>query len=153
MKMTKYFAIIVLISLFSSCGKDEFEPYDHPYIHIMKDELSSTTISAKANTIGEYKIYLSSKPLTQNLKVVYSVTAGIGLQEGVDYELVNSSNELTFLPEIYDMPVRIRWKSHVVDTEADNSLIIRIESNNMDFTMGLPGDAQTQREFIITKVN
>ena len=152
MKITKYIIVLLWVSVFVSCGKEEFEAYDHPYIHIMKDEVSGTTVSAKANTVAKYDIYLSSTPLNEKLTVVYSITSGDGLQEGIDYKLINSSNEITFLPGIYDMPVQIRWISHELDTEKDNSLTIRIESNSMNFTMGLPGNAGNQREFIIKKV-
>jgi len=152
--MTKrYITTFLLALVLFSCGKDEFEPYDHPFIHIMRDEISSTTISSKANTVGEYRIFLSSKPLSEDLTVVYSVTAGDGLQEGVDYEVVNSSDEVVFLPGIYDMPVRIRWMRNTVDPTKDNSLTIRIESNNLGLTMGLPGNDENQREFTITKIN
>jgi len=153
MKTSKYIFLFLLIPLLFSCGKDEFKPYDHAFIHIMRDEISSTTVSSKANYVAEYKIYLSSKPLTEKLTVTYSISTGEGLQQGVDYELVNTSDEITFLPGIYDMPVRIRWKSHQLDSQKDNTLTIRIESNSMGLTMGLPGDDENQREFTITKIN
>lgn len=153
MKTSKYIFLFLLITVLLSCGKDEFKPYDHAFIHIMRDEISSTTVSSKANYVAEYKIYLSSKPLTEKLTVNYSISTGEGLQQGVDYELVNTSNEITFLPGIYDMPVRIRWKSHQLDSQKDNTLTIRIESNSMGLSMGLPGDDENQREFTITKIN
>jgi len=153
MKTSKYIFLFLLITLLFSCGKDEFKPYDHAFIHIMRDEISSTTVSSKANYVAEYKIYLSSKPLTEKLTVTYSISTGEGLQQGVDYELVSTSSEITFLPGIYDMPVRIRWKSNPLDSQKDNSLTIRIESNSMGLTMGLPGDDENQREFTITKIN
>lgn len=154
MEKIKYYIILLLfIPIVYSCGKDEFEPYDVPFIHIMKDEISTTTISAKANVISTYHILLSSKPLTENLIVDFILIAGEGLQEGVDYELLNSSNRITFLPGIYEMPVRIRWMANPLNPGENNSLTIRIENNNLNLTMGLPGAAENQREFTIQKVN
>lgn len=139
--------------LIFSCGKDEFEPYDHPFLHIMKGEISETTVSSEARVLGEYKIYLSSAPLTETLYVEFSISPGDGLTEGIDYEIVTQGNTLDFLPGIYDMPVRIRWLPHHLDPAKNNSLIIRIESNSMNLTMGLPGRMQKQREFRIIKQN
>ncbi len=149
----KYIFTILLALVLFSCGKNEFDAYDNAFIHIMKDEISSTTVSSKANTVGEYYVYLSSKTLAQDLTVVYSITAGDGLEAGVDYEVVNSSDEIVFLPGIFDMPVRIRWMANTLDPAKDNTLTIRLESNSLGLTMGLPGSDELQREFTITKVN
>uniref|UniRef100_UPI003217C81A hypothetical protein n=1 Tax=uncultured Draconibacterium sp. TaxID=1573823 RepID=UPI003217C81A len=153
-KRIKYFSLVLLfVPLVFSCGMDEFKPYDHSFFHIMKDGISSTTVSSKARVVGEYKIYLSSKPLSESVTVEYSIIAGDGLTEGVDYELITSGTSLNFLPGIYDMPIRIKWLPHTLDSQKNNTLTIRIESNSLDLTMGLPGKDQLQREFTITKKN
>jgi len=141
------------ICLLFSCGTDEFEPYRQPFIHIMKGEISELTVSSEAKVLNEYKIYLSSAPLSETLNVEFSIMPGDGLTEGVDYEIVTAGHILDFLPGIYDMPVRVRWLPHRVDPAKDNSLIIRIENNSMNLTMGLPGSDQKQRELKITKTN
>ena len=146
--------IILLAGFLSSCGQEEHEPYDHPFIHIMYNEGSFVEIDSEAIAIGEYSVYLSSKPLKQNLEVVYEIIVGDGLTEGVDFDIINQGNKLTFLPGIYDMPIRIQWKNHrLPDTTKDNTLKIVLISNNQGFTMGLPGPDQLQKSLIITKIN
>jgi len=147
------FFLASFICLLLSCGTDEFEPYRQPFIHIMKGELTELPVSSEAKVLNEYKIYLSSAPLSETLNVEFSITPGNGLTEGVDYEIVTAGHTLDFLPGIYDMPVRVRWLPHRVDPAKNNSLIIRIESNSMNLTMGLPGNDQKQRELKITKMN
>ncbi len=147
----KYLILVLLIvPLLNSC-KEDFEPYDHPFIHIMKDDVSLTTVNAGARVLGEYKVFLSSKALDKTLTVTYSITPGDGLKEGVDYELVTQGTTLDFLPGIYDMPIRVRWLPHTIDETKQNTLTIRLESNSMNLTMGLPGKSEFQREFIIYK--
>lgn len=151
MKTKSLFPILLLI-LFSGCNKNEIEVFDHPFIHIMYEGASSITVSSKATVLKEYNIYLSSKPLSQDLIVDYEVVVGDGLQEGVDFEMITQGNSLTFLPGIYEMPVRIKWLPNTLDPSKDNSLIIRITGNNLGFTIGLPGPDHNQTELVITKI-
>ncbi len=153
--MRKYrllkFIMILSAGLFFSCGQDEHEPYDHPFIHIMYNDASTVEVSQGADYTATYNIYLSSAPLKQNLEVTFDIVAGGGLVEGVDYEMVTKSRTLVFLPNIYDMPVRVHWKPHVLDENKDNTLKIVLVSNNMGFTMGLPGPSQNQKTLTIKK--
>ena len=71
--------------------------------------VSKVIVKSDVNNINTYSVYLSSKPLTENLEVNYQVIVGDGLKSGVDFELVTKGSTLTFLPGIYDMPIRIRW--------------------------------------------
>ena len=71
----------------------------------MLNESSATTIAWNVNAVSTYSIYLSSAPLKESVTVVYDIIAGDGLTEGVDYEIVNKSNSVVFLPGIYDMPI------------------------------------------------
>ena len=60
---------LMIIFIFTSCGRDEFKPYDTPFIRIMKKELNSVTVSEAGNLIDEYLICLSSAPLSTPLEV------------------------------------------------------------------------------------
>jgi len=148
---TKHLLSLLLILLFSACNKNEIEVYDNPFVHIMYEGASSVKVSSKANVLKEYNIYLSSKPLSQNLVVNYEVVVGDGLKEGIDFEMITQGNSLTFLPGIYEMPVRIKWLPNELDPLKDNSMVIRITDNNLGFTIGLPGPANNQSELKITK--
>jgi hypothetical protein len=143
-----------MICLFSSCTTDEKDPFDESFIHIMSDTgASEIVVGSDVNNINTYSIYLSSKSLSENVVVTYEITVGNGLKNGVDYELLTKGNELTFLPGIYDMPIRIQWKPNRVDEAKDNTITIRLMENNLGLTMGLPGPDGLQRELVIEKKN
>lgn len=159
MKNKKYINHLLLLSImtvcmaFVSCSDDD-EPYDHPFIHIMADGgASRIVVNSDVNNVNSYNVYLSSRALSQNVEVNYEIMIGDGLQAGRDFELVTQGNSLTFLPGIYDMPIRIRWKPNRVDSSKDNTLTIRLTNNNMGFTLGLPGPDGLQRELVIEKKN
>lgn len=136
-----------------SCSDDD-EPFDHPFIHIMADGgASRIVVNSDVNNVNTYNVYLSSRALSRNLEVSYEILVGDGLQAGRDFELVTQGNTITFLPGIYDMPVRIRWKPNRVDPTKNNTLTIRLTGNNMGFTLGLPGPDGLQRELVIEKKN
>ncbi|MGN6416536.1 MAG: hypothetical protein ACTHMC_03520 [Pseudobacter sp.] len=151
MKLILYTAFFAL--LFSSCSKNEHERYDLRFVHIMDNGASTVNISEKGNSIGTYNIYLSAPQFLEPVTVTYKITVGAGLTEGVDYELLNPAESVTFLPGIYDMPVRIRWKANPVDPAADNTIKIELlRASNGDFTIGLPGKDQLQKSLTITKI-
>lgn len=153
MRRTILYSTTCLILFLAGCGKEEQAPFDHPFIHIMNNNSSTETVNYMANSVRTYTIYLSSKPLTENLSVSFEVTPGNGLKEGVDYEMVTPGNSLVFLPGIWDMPVRIRWKaSPDLDPKKDNTLTIELTGNSQNLTLGLPGPDQLQKKFVITKV-
>lgn len=147
-----YTLLLVSILFFTSCGLDENPGYDLKFFHIMVNESSSVTVSAKANTISTYNIYFSTPATDETVTLTYEVFAGDGLKEGVDFRLINDENNITFLPGIYDMPVRIQWIAHPVDPTKDNSLKIRLISNDKGYSIGFPGPARYQSELTITKV-
>ena len=151
-KQILLFITIILALSFQSCNKDIREPYNTSFIHIMLNESSATTIAWNVNAVSTYSIYLSSAPLKESVTVVYDIIAGDGLTEGVDYEIVNKSNSVVFLPGIYDMPIRIKWLPNPIDVTKNNSLKIRLISNNKGINLGLPGPDKLQTEFTITKV-
>lgn len=157
---TKYInrLLISIISLFMgmtvvSCADDE-EPYDNPFIYIEANGgASRVVVNSDVNNINAYNVYVSSRAFSRNLEVSYEITVGDGLQAGRDFEIVTPGNTLTFMPGIYDMPIRIRWKPNRVDPSKNNTLIIRLIGNNMEFTLGLPGPDMLKREVVIEKRN
>lgn len=145
-------AVCMCMTAVSCTGEDE--PFDHPFIHIMADGgASRIVVNSDVNNVNTYNVYLSSRALDRNLEVSYEVIAGDGLQAGRDFELVTQGGSITFLPGIYDMPIRIRWKPNVVDPSKNNTLTIRLTGNSMGFTLGLPGPDGLQRELVIEKRN
>lgn len=147
------FSAIVSMFIFSSCSKNEHDTYDLRFVHIMENEATSVSVSDKANSVNTYRIYLSSPQFLEPITVTYKITAGAGLTEGVDYELVNNASEVIFLPGIYDMPVRIKWMANAVDPAADNTIRIELlKVSNSAFNLGLPGKDQLQKSLTITKI-
>lgn len=152
--MKKLIYLCFLLTCMVSCTEDEFNGYDTPFIHIATATgASSTTVLSNVNNINTYNVIVSSRPLSKALTVNYEIKAGSGLQEGVDYEIITTGNTLTFEPGVYDMPIRIRWMAHTVDTSKDNTLIIRLTGNDQNITLGLPGKDGLQKELIIEKKN
>ena len=149
----KHFRLIFLLIIFISCKKENLKPFDQPFIHIMENNTSSATVNYEGSVIRPYNVYLSSKPLTENLEVTYEIITGNGLKENVDFEVLNIDRKLIFLPGIYDMPIRIRWiPSLSFDAAKDNTVTIRLLSNSKGYPLGLPGPDHRQKEFIIKKI-
>lgn len=153
MSQKKYIiSVLGILLLFNSCGLDENPAYDLKFIHIMVNESSTVNVSQRANTIGSYNVYLSAPASNETVAVTYEIIVGDGLKEGVDYKLMSNDNTLTFLPGIYDMPIRIQWMANPVDSSKDNTIKIKLISNDKGYTIGLPGPAKNQSELTITKV-
>ncbi|MDD4771676.1 MAG: hypothetical protein PHQ26_09400 [Bacteroidales bacterium] len=152
--MKKLFLYSVVLFL-SACGLEEHEPFQEPFVHIMKDGASSAVVSASANTPASrpdsYSVYLSSAPLKDNLEVTFDLVVGDGLEEGRDFVMVTQGRTLTFFPGIYDVPIRIRWIARPVDPAKDNTLTIVLLDNSKGFNMGLPGPDHLQSSFVIRK--
>lgn len=157
MKITKLIYLLlssVMLSLVAMSCTNKEEPYDNPFVYITADGgASRIVVNSDVQNVNSYNVYLSSRALSKNLEVGYELIVGDGLQAGRDFELVNQGNVLTFPPGIYDMTVRIRWKSHPVDPTKNNTLTIRLISANMDITLGRPGPDALQRELVIEKKN
>lgn len=149
----KYGAFLFLMLLTTACGLNENDSYDLKYIHIMLNEASTTTVSAKARTTGSYNVYLSSGNFKESVEVTYKIEVGAGLQQGLDYNILTPGNKLTFLPGIFDMPIRIQWlPNENLDPTKDNSIKITLVSNNKGYAIGFPGPDHIQSSFIITKL-
>lgn len=148
-------AALLLLSMgMSGCDDGRPEVFDNPYAYITNGSGSSNiTVLTDVNAVNTYTVYLSTKALEQNLTLRYEILVGDGLQSGVDFEIVTQGNSLTFLPGIYDMPIRIRWMPHKVDPTKDNTLRIKLIGSEPEVNMGFPGPDHLQSELVITKKN
>lgn len=153
-KMKHWYILIGVLFIFSACNCNEDIINDNTYLHIMADNGSSNvTIGSDVKNIATYSVFLSSRLISDKFDVSYKITVGDGLTEGIDYQLITTGTTLSFLPGIYDMPIRVRWLPHTVDSTKDNTLKITLVSNTLGLTMGVPGPSGLQRELVITKVN
>lgn len=143
--------LFMIASLASSCKKEEYKPYDNPFIHIHQNERSEVRVRDNRNETVSYYVYLSAKKQFKTTVVHYEITTGEGLKEGRDYELLTPGNELVFAPGITEMPIAIRWMQHAVEKSKNNTLTIQIKESNRDFNIGLPGPDQLQTSLTITK--
>jgi hypothetical protein len=142
--------IVALLFLTASCKK-EFEPYNNPYFHIMVGEKSTVEVLANRKDLVDYKVYLSAELQFEPITVQYEITVGTGLKEGVDFDLITKGNQLIFPQGIFERPITIQWKESVLDPAKDNRIIIRLINNSKNYTMGLPGPDELQRQLVITK--
>ena len=148
--------IVMLLALVALCGcqNEEFEGFDMPFVKVTTTTgASQTVVLSNVNNINTYVVSVSSKMLTTALVVNYEIVVGDGLQEGVDYELLTTGNQLTFEPGIYDMPIRIKWLAHPVDETKDNTLTIRLTGNSQNLQLGVPGPDGLQKQLVIEKKN
>ncbi len=154
MKLLRYlFFITILFFLLHSCNKDNLKKYDNPFFYIEKNGESKEIIYSEVDMVSEYFIYFSSKALKKPVNVFYNIKVGNGLKEYKDYIVLNKLNKITFLPGIYQMPIRIKWLPKKVKEGDDNSITIKITSNSMNYNIGLPGKDKKQSSFVITKIN
>lgn len=136
-----------------SCTKD-LPVYDTPFFYIAtQDGASTAVVGSDVENVNTYYVMMSSVSRGGNAVVDFSVTSGSGLKEGIDYEVVTQGTSLTFLPGIYRMPVRIRWKEHVLDDSADNTLTIALTGGTDGFCLGMPGPDAKFSRLVITKKN
>lgn len=152
--MKKIIVMLLALVALCSCQKEEFEGFDMPFVKVTTTTgASQTVVLSNVNNINTYVVSVSSKMLTTALVVNYEIVVGDGLQEGVDYELVTTGNQLTFEPGIYDMPIRIKWLAHPVDETKDNTLTIRLTGNSQNLHLGVPGPDGLQKQLVIEKKN
>lgn len=153
MKKSKYIYILSLllsITLFSAC-KDEFKPYDNPFFHIHVNNRSTVEVLTDRKDQVDYKVYFSTKLQFEPVDLKYEVIVGDGLLAGRDFELITQGNTLNFPNGIFERSVTIKWIAAPVDATKNNTIIIRLLSNSKNYTIGLPGPDQLQKELIITK--
>ena len=154
MNMKKNILLITLFAVLAlSCTKD-LPVYDTPFFYIAtQDGASTAVVGSDVENVNTYYVTMSSVSRSGNAVVDFSVTSGSGLKEGLDYEVVTQGTSLTFLPGIYRMPVRIRWKEHVLDDSADNTLTIALTGGTDGFCLGMPGPDAKFSRLVITKKN
>lgn len=143
-------SVLIMIAIFSAC-KDEFEPYDHPFFHINVGNSSSVVVATDRNDQVDYKVFFSTKLQFEPVELKYEVIIGDGLQSGRDFVLITQGNTLNFANGIFERPITIKWIAAPVDPTKNNTIIIRLLSNSKNYTIGLPGPDQLQKELIITK--
>lgn len=156
MKKTRllYMLVMALMLTLSSCDKDETIYMTEPYIWLKSESgLSNIVVKSDVKNINTYSIILSAGQQKENLTVNYEITVGDGLQQGVDFEIVTEGNSITFLPGIFDMPIRIKWLPHKVDPSKDNSLTIKLTGNSKNYCIGMPGPDHMNSSIKIVKQN
>lgn len=146
-------SLMVLCITMVSCHKDEIAVYDEPFVHINFNNVSTANINANRKDIASYYIYLSSKPLEQDLLLDYSIIVGEGLKENVDFKILTTEYPMVFPIGINRRPIQIQWMDNVVDPLKDNTLTIQLNSNNLDITVGFPGPDANQSKLVLKKVN
>lgn len=162
------YSAAALLLLLSSC-KDENVLFDTPFISIeaLKSDHEGT-INSDQQFIGEYMVYINAPAFKDEIVVDYTITVGNGLVEGRDYEIITKGENLTFYPNIFDMPLRIRWLrtavhedpddlsspiiSDSLDESKDNTLTIELTGSNTDYTLGYPGSDRNKRMVVIKKI-
>ena len=146
--------LTMLVFVCSSCDKDETVYMTDSYVWLKSETgLSHIIVKSDVKNINTYNIVLSAAQQTENLTVNYEITVGDGLQPGVDFNLVTAGNAVTFLPGIFDMPIRIQWLPHRVDPSKDNTVTIRITGNSKNYGVGMPGPDHLNSTLTIEKQN
>lgn len=143
--------VLLLFAIFASSCQREWVLFDDAFVAFVPDKSSATLVDYRAQTTSSYIVHLTSPKPSQAIIVKYKVIPGDGLKEGVDYELVGTSNEIKFLPGIYETAIKVKWLSHELDKSKDNRLTIRLDSSNVPITLGVIGPDEKNREIIITK--
>lgn len=151
MKFIKSWYLLFVVLLTVACNKDAFTPYDNPFFYINVSNNSTVRVSSDRNETVEYKVFFSGKRQFETMTLDYEFIVGSGLKEGVDFEIVSNKRQLEFLSGVVEMPIAIRWISHPVDVTKDNSLAIKLVSNNKNYTIGLPGPDGLQSKLTIVK--
>jgi len=154
MNTKKNILLIALSAVLAlSCTKD-LPVYDTPFFYIAtQDGASTAVVGSDVENVNTYYVTMSSVSRDGNAVVDFAVIPGDGLKEGVDYEVVTQGTTLTFLPGIYRMPLRIRWKEHVLDDSADNTLTVALTGGTDGFCLGMPGPDAKFSRLVITKKN
>lgn len=149
MKKTIYIIIAALCLV--SC-QQKYLIYDNPYVYIKwssDSQMSETsTIMSRASATRTYDIMLSSKRITSPIKVYYEIIVGDGLKEGVDFEIEQAENYVTFMPtdadtlttQDFTRSMNIKFlRNTSIDKEMDNTITIRLIDADPKIQLGLPG--------------
>ncbi|MDO6737506.1 hypothetical protein [Wenyingzhuangia sp. 2_MG-2023] len=153
MMKNKILIIGLAICTLISCGKEEIKVYDNPFVHINFNNVSTVNINANRKDIASYYVYLSTTPLSKDLLLDYDIIVGDGLKDGEDFKILTTEFPLTFPTGIYKRPIQIQWLENTLDPTKDNTITIRLKSNNLGVHIGFPGEDANQSELVIHKVN
>ncbi len=149
-KIIRLLYLSALLAILAGCNK--YVTFQDYYVAFDTDISSATAINELGEFQGAYYVHYCGVLLTETFEVQYSVILGDGLKEGLDYEIVNGSGKLSFLPGIYNIPIRINWLSHEIDDSKDNTIVIRLEGcSNGDIQIGCPGPDRKGAELNIRK--
>ena len=134
-----------------ACNKEEMKPFDQPFFHIHVVNRNTIEVPVDRKDQADYKVYLSAKLQFEPIDLKYEVIVGDGLLAGRDFNLISQGNTLNFPNGIFERAVTIKWLATPVDPTKNNTIVIRLLSNSANYTMGLPGPDQLQKELIIIK--
>ena len=156
--MKKYLFIILAFLAFISCEKQQYIIFDHPYVFVKYSNdaamsETSSVLSMSNNLVRSYDFCLSSKTPEHPITVFYEIVAGNGLTEGVDYEILDKGNSVTFEPGTFIQPISIKYLRRKVDKNMDNTITIRITGSDPVMDIGVPGETPKNSFHTIRKSN
>lgn len=156
--MKKYLFIILAFLAFISCEKQQYIIFDHPYVFVKYandpgNAETSTVLSMSNNLTRSYDFCISSKTPEHPITVYYEIEVGDGLTEGIDYELLDEGNSVTFEPGVFTQSISIKYLRRKIDKSQDNSITIRITGSDPVMDIGVPGENPRNTFHKITKKN
>ncbi|MGN0188596.1 MAG: hypothetical protein ACI395_03695 [Candidatus Cryptobacteroides sp.] len=152
MKTTIKNILLVTGMMLSFAGCNKYVLFTDSFVAFDVNASSATSVDASGSWTGVYYVDYTGETQKETLTVTFSVKAGDGLVEGIDYEMVTKGNTLSFLPGIFTLPIRIKWLSNPIDTSKDNSLTISLESSSdPETTLGMPGPDALNKSITIHK--
>ncbi len=152
--MKKIIVIISAALLLAACnGYNSLPLFEDSYVYFNTAKSGFTNINELGKSTTSYYInYVGPMEEGESIDVQFSVSAGDGLAEGVDYQMVTTENTLSFSPGVYSLGIHIRWLAHEIDPDRDNTVTLRIEGCSKEgVILGLPGPAAKDRSVTITK--
>lgn len=149
-RITKLAAIAMALVIVLSCNKMII--FRDSFISFVAEESSSTYIDAAGDWTGSYKIRYTGEKPSEPITVSFGITAGDGLVEGTDYELVTTGGHVSLLPGVFEQSIKIHWLSHTLDEIKDNSLTISLLSAD-GVRLGYPGPSELMKSITIKKYN
>lgn len=142
--------VTVMCLVLAGCNK--YTLFTNSFVAFDVNASSATSVDASGSWTGVYYVDYTGETQKETLTLTFSVTAGNGLTEGVDYEMITKGNTLSFLPGIFTIPIRIKWLSHPLDPSRNNSLTISLESSSdPETTIGMPGPDSLNKSITIHK--
>lgn len=145
----KKFILIAIIALL--CGCNEYTVYKDRFVAFDPVASSVMSIHEQGDFTGTYVVHYTGETPSARFTIGWEIIEGDGLKEGRDYEVVTSGRTLTFMPGVFNQPIRIHWLPSAIDEAKDNSLTIRLSSGPDDLILGMPGPDALFRQITIKK--